>query len=75
MRAMKLVVPAVLAMAGFVICTTSTYAKPEYAKKEDKKCAFCHSGMGGKDVMQKNLTEAGKYYKEHDHKLEGYKGK
>jgi hypothetical protein len=75
MRAMKLVVPAVLVMAGFVICTTSTYAKPEYAKKEDKKCNFCHSGMGGKDVMVKNLTDAGKYYKEHDHKLEGYKGK
>ena len=75
MRAMKLVVPALFVGTGLFLCTTATYGKPDYAKKEDKKCAFCHSGMGGKDVMQKNLTDAGKYYKEHDHKLDGYKGK
>jgi hypothetical protein len=76
MRAIKLVVPAALAMAGLLICTTATsYGKPEYAKKEDKKCAFCHSSVGAKEVMQKNLTDAGKYYKDHEHKLDGYKGK
>ncbi len=75
MRTMKLVIPAVLVAAGLFLCTSATYGKPEYAKKEDKKCNFCHGGMGGKDVMQKNLTDAGKYYKEHDHKLDGYKGK
>lgn len=44
-------------------------AKPEYAKKEKKSCAFCHVKMGSKE-----LNDAGKYYKAHHHSLEGYKG-
>jgi cytochrome c553 len=43
-------------------------AKPEYAKKEKKSCTFCHVKMGSKE-----LNDAGKYYKEHNHSLEGYK--
>ncbi len=43
-------------------------AKPEYAKKEGKACTFCHVKAGSKE-----LTDAGKYYKEHNHSLEGYK--
>lgn len=43
-------------------------AKPEYAKKEGKNCVFCHVKMGSKE-----LNDAGKYYKEHNHSLEGYK--
>ncbi len=43
-------------------------AKPEYAKKEGKTCTFCHVKMGSKE-----LNDAGKYYKEHNHSLEGYK--
>ncbi|MFB3921188.1 MAG: hypothetical protein ACE145_05665 [Terriglobia bacterium] len=42
--------------------------KQEYAKKEGKTCTFCHPA--GKF---KELTEAGKYYKEHNNSLEGYK--
>jgi hypothetical protein len=40
----------------------------EYAKKEGKPCTFCHVKMGSKE-----LNDAGKYYKAHDHSLEGYK--
>ena len=36
-------------MTGFLLCTTATYGKPEYAKKE-KKCAYCHTKMGSKDL-------------------------
>ncbi|HUU14596.1 MAG TPA: hypothetical protein VM182_12965 [Terriglobia bacterium] len=43
-------------------------AKLEYSKKEGKKCTFCHVKMGSKE-----LNDAGKYYKEHNHSLEGYK--
>ena len=43
-------------------------AKPEYSKKEKKGCTFCHVKTGSKE-----LNDAGKYYKEHDHSLEGYK--
>ncbi|MGD1104311.1 MAG: hypothetical protein ABSA59_19855 [Terriglobia bacterium] len=42
--------------------------KPEYGKKENKTCTFCHPP--GKF---KELTAAGKYYKGHNHSLEGYK--
>ncbi len=43
-------------------------AKPEYAKKEGKACTFCHVKAGSKE-----LNDAGKYYKAHNHSLEGYK--
>jgi hypothetical protein len=43
-------------------------SKVEYSKKEGKPCTFCHPP--GKF---KELTDAGKYYKEHNHSLDGYK--
>ena len=52
--------------------TTSSYAKPEYTKTEKKACAFCHVDSKTKP---KELTDAGKYYQEHNHSLEGYKAK
>ena len=59
-------------LLAFVIFTgsllTLATAKPEYAKKENKKCTFCHTKMGSKE-----LNDAGKYYKDHNHSLEGYK--
>ena len=39
---------------------------PEYAKKENKQCVYCHTAVGKPD-----LNDAGKYYKVH-HTLEGY---
>jgi len=45
------------------------FSTPEYTKKENKPCAFCHPAVGKPD-----LNDAGKYYKEH-HTLEGYKEK
>ena len=47
---------------------TFVNAKPEYAKKEKKACTCCHPA--GK---MKELTDAGKYYKEHNHSLDDYK--
>ncbi len=41
-------------------------AKPEYSKKEGKKCDYCHVKMGSKD-----LNDTGKCYKEKNHSLEG----
>jgi len=58
---------ALLALAGLVAVSIGM-GKAEYAKKEGKACTFCHPS--GKF---KELTDAGKYYKEHDHSLEGYK--
>ncbi len=56
---------AVAIISGAML--TLATAKPEYAKKEGKPCTFCHVKAGSKD-----LNEAGKYYKEHNHSLEGY---
>ena len=75
MRSLKLILPAAIVMTGFLVCTTATYGKPEYNKKEKKACTFCHAKVEGKDAMAKNLTEAGKYYAAHDHSLDGYTGK
>jgi spore maturation protein CgeB len=59
-----IIVIAVFAGAMIPLAT----AKPQYAKKEGKACTFCHVKPGSKE-----LTDAGKYYKEHDHSLKGYK--
>ena len=70
MRLLKVLI-AISISCGFLL--TLATAKPEYAKKEGKPCTFCHLKMGPPEVMSKGLTDAGKYYKEHNHSLEGYK--
>jgi len=58
-----------LVVAAFgVALVPLTHAKPEYAKKEGKKCVDCHVHGNPKE-----LTDMGKYYKDHNHSLEGYK--
>jgi len=70
MRLLKVLI----ALSVFCGCLlTLATAKPEYAKKEVKPCTFCHAKMGSAEVMGKELTDAGKYYKEHKHSLDGYK--
>ncbi|HWU36510.1 MAG TPA: hypothetical protein VN203_02620 [Candidatus Acidoferrum sp.] len=72
----KLIVPAALVLGGFLVCTTASYGKPEYTKATKKACTFCHqkNEPANKDAMNKNLTDAGKYY--HEHKsLDGYQEK
>jgi hypothetical protein len=64
MRVLKVAVPSMIVMAGFVMCTTATYAKPEYAKKEGKSCVTCHTKAG-----QKDLNDTGKCYAANDHSL------
>jgi hypothetical protein len=64
MKLLKILLAAAVISGGVLTLAT---AKPEYAKKEGKSCTFCHVKMGSKE-----LTDAGKYYKEHNHSLEGY---
>lgn len=42
-------------------------ALPEYTEKERKECDFCHPAG---DLFA--LNEAGRFYAEHNHSLEGY---
>jgi hypothetical protein len=65
---MKLVRALLLSFFALFILVSFGMTKQEYAKKEGKTCTFCHPA--GKF---KELTEAGKYYKEHNNSLEGYK--
>ena len=63
------VIKALIAISVFCGCLLSlANAKSEYTKKEGKACTFCHTKAGSKE-----LNDAGKYYKEHNHSLEGYK--
>jgi len=58
-----------IAMLVFCGCLlTLATGKAEYSKKEQKACTFCHVKAGSKD-----LNDAGRYYQEHNHSLEGYK--
>lgn len=68
MRLVRLFAPAALAITGLFLLTSDSQAKKEYAKKEKKGCTFCHTKAGSKE-----LNAAGKYYKEHNLSLEGYK--
>ena len=70
MRVMKLAFPAAILTVGFVLCTSATYAKPEYMKKEGaKSCTVCHGKVEAKENMAKNLNETGKCYAANDHSL------
>jgi hypothetical protein len=68
MRILKLFAPAGIAIFGLILAVPHGNAKMEYSKKEKKGCTFCHTKAGSKE-----LNDAGKYYKEHNHSLEGYK--
>ena len=76
MRTLKLALPAAILATGILVCTTASYGTPDYAKKEKKSCTFCHAKISAdKAEMAKNQTAAGKYYKDHNHSLDGYTGK
>jgi hypothetical protein len=65
---MKLIRSFLLIVFALGIVVSLGMSKAEYAKKEGKACTFCHPA--GKF---KELTDAGTYYKEHNHSLEGYR--
>jgi hypothetical protein len=69
MSKIKYALPAAILAGGLLVSSTSSYGKPEYVKSTKKACAFCHVDAKAKP---KELTEAGKYFKEHNHSLEGY---
>ena len=66
---LKLILPAIILGGGFLLCTTSTYGKPDYTKATKKACAYCHVDA---QKAPKDLKEPGKYYQEHK-SLDGYK--
>jgi hypothetical protein len=73
MSRLKIFMPAAILLGGILACTTVSLGKPEYTKETKKTCTFCHAKNvpGNKAEMQKNLTDAGKYYQEHK-SLDGF---
>jgi len=67
---MKFVIPALVLLFGILTCSTLSFAKPEYTKKEKKGCTYCHV-----TAKSKELNDAGQYYKDHNNSLEGYQPK
>ena len=65
---MKLIQTSFLILVAALLAVSLGVGKPEFSKKEGKACTFCHPP--GKF---KELNDAGKYYKDHNHSLEGYK--
>lgn len=65
MRALRLALPLFVLMTGLFVTTTTSFAKPEYSKKEKKSCVTCHVAAGKKD-----LNDVGKCYAK-KHVLEG----
>ena len=68
MSHLKLIVPAVIVLGGFLVCSTASFGKPEYTKQTKKACAYCHVDSS---KAPKNLNDAGKYFQEHK-TLDGY---
>ena len=64
---LKVVIPAVILMGGFLLSSTASYGKAEYTKTTKKACIYCHIKANSKE-----LNDAGKYYQEHKSR-DGYK--
>ncbi len=52
--------------AAFFLAPSSGQARPDYSRRTQKECNFCHPPDSW------NLTDAGKYYRDHHHSLQGY---
>jgi hypothetical protein len=59
MKRLKFGIPAAILAMGLSFNLTTSYAKPEYTKKEKKACTVCHTTAKSKD-----LNDVGKCYKE-----------
>lgn len=68
---LKVTLPAVILLGGFLVCSTASYGKAEYTKSTKKACVVCHVDV---KAEPKELTDAGKYFSEHK-SLDGYKEK
>jgi len=69
MRNLKIVIPALILVAGFLFSSTASYGKADYTKATKKACVYCHVDP---QKAPKELKKTGKYYEQHK-TLDGYK--
>ena len=60
-RVFQFAIPAVVVGLGLLLNSAPSFGKPEYVKQTKKGCTTCHVDSKTKP---KELTEAGKYFKE-----------
>lgn len=65
-RCLELLAVAGAFSAMFFFGAAPGAARPDYARRTQKECNFCHPPDSW------NLTDAGKYYRDHHHSLQGY---
>ncbi|MEZ5400986.1 MAG: hypothetical protein R2729_15050 [Bryobacteraceae bacterium] len=59
MKLFRFILPAVFLAAGLLVNLQTSFAKPEYTKKEKTGCVTCHVSAKSKD-----LNDVGKCYGE-----------
>ena len=57
MRLLKYAVPVSVLLIGMFVCSSVSFGKPEYTKKEKRGCVVCHVKAASKE-----LNDAGKCY-------------
>ena len=65
-RCFELLLAAGIFSGAFFLSSSIGDAKPEYARRTQKECSFCHPPDSW------NLNEAGKYFRDHHYSLQGY---
>jgi hypothetical protein len=65
-RMIELAAASAVFGAAFFLSARIGEARPDYARRTQKECNFCHPPDSW------NLTAAGKYYRDHHYSLEGY---
>jgi len=65
-RYLEILLAAAIFAVAFFFSAGSGAAKPEYARRTQKECSFCHPADSW------NLNDAGKYYRDHHYSLQGY---
>ena len=63
----KIILFLAITIGVTILVSPFAIGTPEYSKKEEKQCIYCHTAMGKPD-----LNEAGKWYKDHDHSFRGW---
>jgi hypothetical protein len=62
----RLIGPIGILTAGCFFFASDSPAKPDYTRRTNKECEFCHP------PKSRELTEAGRYFQEHKNSLAGY---
>jgi hypothetical protein len=65
-RFVEILLVAGIFSSAFFFSAAPGVARPDYSRRTQKECNFCHP----RDSW--NLTDAGKYYRDHHYSLQGY---